>query len=100
MSSSQAIGTPALRVVASNVEARSPEGLVDRIAPWVAGVACVWFALAAAWGLFGTLPNGHYGTMGGNGVIAENMVRWHIFGPVWVYAPTLPPPSTYYCHHP
>src|SRR3954468_8993204 len=76
------------------------ESLADRIAPWVALVACVWFALAAAWGLFGPIPAGHYGTMGGEGIIGENMVRWHILGPIAEYLSGPPTPAQYYCHHP
>jgi len=76
------------------------EPLTDRIAPWAAAVACVWFALAAAWGLFGPILAGHYGTMGGEGVIGENIVRWRILGPVWDYVTARPTPEMYYCHHP
>ena len=72
----------------------------ERVAPWVAATASVWFALAAAWGMFGPVPAGHYGTMGGQGIIGENMVRWHIWGPVWDYVTTKPTPAMYYCHHP
>src|SRR5690349_20439884 len=78
----------------------SRETLAERIAPWVAAVACSWFALAAAWGLFGPIVAGHYGTMGGEGIIGENMVRWRILGPVWSYVSTHPTPDQYYCHHP
>src|ERR1051326_4730303 len=76
------------------------EGLADRLAPWVATAASIWFALAAAWGLFGPIPTGHYGTMGGEGIAGENMVRWHILGPVWGYVSAPPTPAMYYCHHP
>jgi hypothetical protein len=97
-SSAQAIET---RVrVAPRSLARSTETVAERIAPWVAGIASVWFALAAAWGMFGPIPAGHYGTMGGEGIIGENMVRWHILGPVWDYVTTKPTPAQYYCHHP
>jgi 4-amino-4-deoxy-L-arabinose transferase-like glycosyltransferase len=81
-------------------EASSTETWLERLAPWVAAVASVWFALAAAWGLFGPIVAGHYGTMGGEGIIGENMVRWHILGPVWDYVNTRPTPAQYYCHHP
>src|SRR5262249_34631306 len=101
MSSAQVVDAPSSRVALSS---RALEGaassLAERIAPWVAAIASVWFALAAAWGLFGPIPAGHYGTMGGEGIIGENMVRWHILGPVWDYVSTRPTPSQYYCHHP
>jgi 4-amino-4-deoxy-L-arabinose transferase-like glycosyltransferase len=101
MSSAQVIDVSSSAVASSS---RALEGagssLAERIAPWVAVVASVWFALAAAWGLFGPIPAGHYGTMGGEGIIGENMVRWHILGPVWDYVSTPPTPAQYYCHHP
>jgi hypothetical protein len=100
MASSEAAETFERAVPSRRVLASSAESLADRIAPWVALVACVWFALAAAWGLFGPIPAGHYGTMGGEGIIGENMVRWHIFGPVWEYETTPPTLTQYYCHHP
>jgi 4-amino-4-deoxy-L-arabinose transferase-like glycosyltransferase len=79
---------------------RPSERLVDRVARWVAVAASIWFALAAAWGMFGPVLAGHYGTMGSEGVIGENIVRWHILGPVWNYVKTAPTPDMYYCHHP
>ena len=59
--------------------------LEERVARAVALVATVWFALAAAWGLFGPLLAGHYASSASIGIIAENMLRWHIPGPVWEY---------------
>jgi len=73
---------------------------VDRVALGSAVVASVWFALATAWGIAGPLDTGHYAAMGGMGVAAENMLKWHIFGPVLSYAAHPPQPSEYYCHHP
>ncbi len=71
-----------------------------RVAFAVALVASLWFALAAAWEIAGPLLAGHYASSASVGVIAENMLRWHIPGPVWEYTQTRPPPSMYYCHHP
>jgi 4-amino-4-deoxy-L-arabinose transferase-like glycosyltransferase len=73
------------------------EARVARVVTWIAGA---WFALAAAWELFGPLLAGHYASSASIGVIAENMLRWRIPGPVWEYTRTRPDPSMYYCHHP
>ena len=71
-----------------------------RVARAVAVVASVWFALAAAWELFGPLLAGHYASSASVGIIAENLLRWKIVGPVWEYTAAKPGPETYYCHHP
>jgi hypothetical protein len=63
-------------------------------------VATAWFLLAAAWECAGPLLAGHYASTASVGIIADNMLRWHIPGPVWEYTATRPPPSAYYCHHP
>lgn len=72
----------------------------ERIARIVTLVAAVWFALAAGWEMFGPLLAGHYASAASMGIIAENMIRWHIPGPVWEYTRTRPGPEMYYCHHP
>jgi len=66
----------------------------------VAAVACAWFALVAAWELFGPVLAGHYASSASMGIIAENMLRWRIPGPVWEYTASRPSPEMYYCHHP
>ncbi|UQA58946.1 ArnT family glycosyltransferase [Polyangium aurulentum] len=71
-----------------------------RIARVVTVVATAWFALAAAWEMFGPLLAGHYASSASMGIIAENMLRWGIVGPVWEYTTTKPTPDMYYCHHP
>jgi 4-amino-4-deoxy-L-arabinose transferase-like glycosyltransferase len=71
-----------------------------RVARAVAIAATAWFTLAAAWELFGPLLAGHYASSASMGIIAENMLRWHIPGPVWEYTASKPPPEAYYCHHP
>src|SRR5882762_1480377 len=100
MSLPQIVEAPIQVAASTRTPARTVEGQAERAAPWIAVGASVWFALAATWGLFGPLPAGHYGTMGGEGIIGENMVRWHILGPVWDYVTTKPTPAQYYCHHP
>jgi 4-amino-4-deoxy-L-arabinose transferase-like glycosyltransferase len=72
----------------------------ERLARAVALVATLWFALAASWEAFGPLLAGHYASTASVGIIADNMLRWHIAGPVWEYTASRPPPSAYYCHHP
>jgi hypothetical protein len=71
-----------------------------RIARVVTFVATAWFALAAAWEMLGPPLAGHYAASASLGIIAENMLRWGIAGPVWEYTATRPTPDMYYCHHP
>jgi 4-amino-4-deoxy-L-arabinose transferase-like glycosyltransferase len=73
---------------------------VQRIAGIIAGLACVFFALAAGWGIGGPIGAGHYAAMTSEGIMAENMWRYHILGPVWWYPDRIPTPADYYCHHP
>ncbi|AUX46329.1 uncharacterized protein SOCE26_078340 [Sorangium cellulosum] len=74
--------------------------LERRAALAVAAVATAWFTLAAAWEMFGPLLAGHYASSASVGIIAENMLRWKILGPVWEYTAARPTPDMYYCHHP
>jgi 4-amino-4-deoxy-L-arabinose transferase-like glycosyltransferase len=71
-----------------------------RLSLALALLATVWFALAAAWGLFGPHLGGHYAASASVGIAADNMLHWGIAGPVWEYTASRPPPSSYYCHHP
>jgi hypothetical protein len=72
----------------------------ERLARVAMYIATAWFTLAAGWELFGPLLAGHYASAASMGIIAENMLRWHIPGPVWEYTATAPSPAMYYCHHP
>ncbi len=76
------------------------EPLEARAARAVTVVATAWFVAAAGWELFGPLLAGHYASSASVGIIAENMLRWHIPGPVWDYTAARPTPAMYYCHHP
>ncbi|WP_437973978.1 glycosyltransferase family 39 protein [Sorangium sp. So ce295] len=71
-----------------------------RAALAVTALATAWFALAAAWEMFGPVLAGHYASSASVGIIAENMLRWKIPGPVWEYTASRPAPGMYYCHHP
>ncbi|WP_437524388.1 glycosyltransferase family 39 protein [Sorangium sp. So ce726] len=71
-----------------------------RAALAVTALATAWFALAAAWEMFGPVLAGHYASSASVGIIAENMLRWQIPGPVWEYTASRPAPGMYYCHHP
>ncbi|WP_437276302.1 glycosyltransferase family 39 protein [Sorangium sp. So ce375] len=71
-----------------------------RAALAVTALATAWFALAAAWEMFGPVLAGHYASSASVGIIAENMLRWKIVGPVWEYTASRPSPGMYYCHHP
>lgn len=72
----------------------------ERLSAWITVAASVFFALAAAWELFGPVLAGHYASSASMGIIAENMLRYRIPGPVWEYTSAPPSPSQYYCHHP
>ncbi|XYH95306.1 ArnT family glycosyltransferase [Sorangium sp. So ce1128] len=74
--------------------------LEARAALAITAIATAWFALAAAWEMFGPILAGHYASSAGVGIIAENMLRWKIAGPVWEYTASRPLPEMYYCHHP
>ena len=84
--------------VAGDVRARL--SWPEKIARALAVVACVWFALAAAWGMFGIIGSGHFAAMSGTGIMGENIVNWRIWGPVWRYTFEKPLPAEYFCHHP
>ena len=72
----------------------------ERVARGIAWIATIFFALVATWEIGGPLLAGHYASSASMGIIAENMWRWRILGPVWEYTATAPGPSAYYCHHP
>lgn len=73
------------------------EERASRVAVWI---ATVFFAAVAAWEIGGPILAGHYASSASVGIIAENMWRWRIPGPVWEYTASRPGPGMYYCHHP
>ena len=72
----------------------------ERASKIVVALCTTWMLLVAAWEMFGPLLAGHFASSASMGIIAENMLRWRIVGPVWEYTATLPSPDLYYCHHP
>ena len=72
----------------------------ERVARAVAMAATLFFVACACWEIGGPLLAGHYASSASLGIIAENMWKWGIVGPVWEYTAARPPPSAYYCHHP
>lgn len=86
-----------IRILEASVEPSRAEVLVSR---GILVVASVFFALAAAWEMFGPILAGHYASMASMGIIADNMHTWGIHTPVWSYTVTPPAPSEVYCHHP
>ncbi len=73
---------------------------VERVALVVTVLACVWFALAAFWGINAPFGAGHVSAIAARGIIAENMWQWHILAPVKQITLTPPDQSLYYSHHP
>lgn len=65
------------------------------VATLVVTVASVWFAIAACWGIFGPITGAHAPTIATHGIAAENMLAWHIWGPVPDYVTTRPSPLFY-----
>lgn len=63
-------------------------------------VATVWLALVMCWGLGAPVGGGHWSVVASRGIIADNMLTWHIWGPVREYTFVRPPAQLYYAHHP
>ena len=62
--------------------------------------ATLFMALVASYGAWAPILAGHDAAIASLGIIAENMLRWHIAAPVWLPTEVAPDPSLYYCHHP
>lgn len=77
----------------------APE-IEERAARILAWIASLFFLACAAWEIAGPPLAGHYASSASVGIIAENMWKWRIFGPVWEYTAARPGPAAYYCHHP
>jgi hypothetical protein len=73
---------------------------VERVARIVTIVACVFFAVAACWGMAAPFGSGHFASTAARGIVAENMWEWGILAPVREYVLTRPTQAQYYAHHP
>lgn len=74
--------------------------VAEKIARILVICGSIWFALAAAWGMFGAIGAGHYAVFASYGIIADNMLKWGTIGPVWEYVAKPPTAADWYCHHP
>ncbi|HXX65835.1 MAG TPA: glycosyltransferase family 39 protein [Polyangiaceae bacterium] len=75
---------------------------LESFARMVTIVACLWFAFAAAWGLFQIPGGGHSGAgTVGHAAASYSMLKWKIVYPIgnW-YTQGPPTKADYYCHHP
>ena len=73
---------------------------MEKTARLVALVSSLWFGLAAAWEIGSPVGAGHVAQVASRAIIADNFLRWDIWGPVRSYSLTEPVPSDYYAHHP
>lgn len=62
--------------------------------------ATLWYAIAICWCLFARVGAGHDAVVASRGMMAENMLRWHISGPVREYTLAKPTIEQFYSHHP
>ena len=74
--------------------------LESRVSRVVTTFATLWMALVSSWEMLGPVLAGHWAAAASMGIIAENMLRWGIIGPVWEYTAAKPGPEMFYCHHP
>jgi 4-amino-4-deoxy-L-arabinose transferase-like glycosyltransferase len=77
-----------------------PKADVERTARMAVVLATVWFAAALSWGIVGPIGAGHDAVIAARGIVADNMLSWHIWGPVRNYALDRPGVDQYYLHHP
>jgi hypothetical protein len=71
-----------------------------RTAIAVVSAASAWLALALCWGIASPVSGGHSSVVGSRGIMAENMVRWHIWTPVREYVLVPPGNAQIYADHP
>jgi 4-amino-4-deoxy-L-arabinose transferase-like glycosyltransferase len=74
--------------------------LESRFARVVTWLAALFIGCVGLWEIASPLVAGHYASTASMGIIADNMRRWDIVAPVWLYTDVPPDPSLYYCHHP
>ncbi|MGH7435620.1 MAG: glycosyltransferase family 39 protein, partial [Polyangiaceae bacterium] len=73
---------------------------VRKTALAVVAASTAWLALALCWGIASPVSSGHAAVIGSRGVIAENMLHWHIWAPVREYYLEPPGNGHIYCDHP
>jgi hypothetical protein len=95
-----AASAASLRIRGVSGATSSFQATASRLAPFVVAVATVWFAAALSWGLFGRIPAGHDAVIAARGIVADNMLAWHIWGPVRQYTTERPGLDLVYGHHP
>ena len=72
----------------------------EAVADGIVLAATLWYALALGWCLFARVGAGHDALTGSRGMMAENMLHWHIIGPVREYTIGKPEVDQFYSHHP
>ncbi len=73
---------------------------VEALADGIVIAATLWYAIALCWSIFARVGAGHDALTGSRGMMVENMLHWHIIGPVREYTLAKPTVDQYYSHHP
>ncbi|HTQ45328.1 MAG TPA: glycosyltransferase family 39 protein [Polyangiaceae bacterium] len=79
---------------------RSMSATTESLAEGIVTAATLWYAVALCWCLFARIGAGHDALDASRGMMAENMLHWHIIGPVREYTIGKPTVDQYYSHHP
>jgi hypothetical protein len=72
----------------------------ESLAEGIVTAATLWYAAALCWCLFARVGAGHDALDGSRGMMVENILHWHIIGPVREYTIGKPTVDQYYSHHP
>lgn len=75
-------------------------GTIEALADGIVIAATLWYAVALCWCLFARVGAGHDAVVASRGMMAENILHWHIIGPVREYTLAKPEVDQYYSHHP
>jgi hypothetical protein len=73
---------------------------LDALADGIVIAATAWYAVALCWCIFARIGAGHDALTASRGMMVENMLHWHIMGPVREYTIGKPEVGQYYSHHP
>ncbi|HEX8795700.1 MAG TPA: glycosyltransferase family 39 protein, partial [Polyangiaceae bacterium] len=73
---------------------------VEALADGIVIAATLWYAIALCWCLFARVGAGHDALDASRGMMAENILKWHIVGPVREYTLGKPEVDQFYSHHP